>query len=195
MTPAYAVGEQASPPAPLLDALVELAAQYDGKDRWYLEAIGIASRGREDAVFHQLRPANATWSSTWAQLLWELRAPASLPYLAAILADGGLGDRQRLEALDALAVMASPDAARAVESIIATEATPAPIVARAFEHLRRQLFSQWTDSRDERAAACSGEEGAGNAWIAGGGPAAGERAGRPAVHAGVDEAGAVDRGG
>ncbi len=147
MTPAYAVGEQTSPRAPLLDALVELVAQYDGKDRWYLEALGIAARGREDALFHRLRSANATWSTPWAQLLWELRAPASLPYLVAILSDTGLGDGQRIEALDALAAMASPEAARAVESLITTDATPAPIVARAFEHLRRQLFSQWTDSR------------------------------------------------
>ncbi|MBK5297565.1 MAG: c-type cytochrome [Vicinamibacteria bacterium] len=147
MTPAYAVGEQASPSAPLLDALVELAVQYDGKDRWYLEALGIAARGREDALFRRLRAAYPTWSTTWARLLWELRAPASLPYLAAILSDTGLADRQRIEALDALAAMASADAARAVESIITMDGSSAPIVARSFEHLRRQLFSLWTDSR------------------------------------------------
>jgi putative membrane-bound dehydrogenase-like protein len=147
MTPAYAVGAQTSPAAPLLDALVELALQYDGKDRWYLEALGIAARGREDALFHKLRETNTAWSTKWAELLWELRAPASAPYLAAILSDTGLGDRQRLEALDALAAMASPDAARAVEAIITTESTPAAIGARAFGHLRRQLFSQWTDAR------------------------------------------------
>ncbi len=191
MTPAYAVGAQTSPSAPLLDALVELAQQYDGKDRWYLEALGIAARGREDALFHKLRETNTAWSTNWAELLWELRAPASLPYLAAILSDTGLGDRQRIEALDALAAMASPDAARAVESIITTESTPAAIVARAFEHLRRQLFSQWTDCARERAAACCGEEGPGDAWIAGRGLAAGERAGRPAVHARVDDAGTI----
>ena len=191
MTPAYAVGEQTSPSAPLLDALVELALQYDGKDRWYLEALGIAARGREDALFHKLRETHAAWSTTWAELLWELRAPASLPYLVAILSDTGLGDRQRIEALDALAAMASPDAARAVESIITMESTPAAIGARAFEHLRRQLFSQWTDARDERAAACRREEGPGDAWIAGRGLAAGERTGRSAVHAGVDDAGTI----
>ncbi len=147
MTPAYAVGAQTSPSAPLLNALVELAQQYDGKDRWYLEALGIAARGREDALFHKLRETHTAWSTNWAELLWELRAPASLPYLAAILSDTGLGDRQRIEALDALAAMASPDAARAVESIITAESTPEAIAARAFEHLRRQLFSQWTDAR------------------------------------------------
>ena len=38
-----------SAPAPALWA--ELAAQYDGKDRWYLEALGIGAQGNEDACF------------------------------------------------------------------------------------------------------------------------------------------------
>ncbi len=91
MTPAYLVGEQVSASAPVLDALVELSTQHDGKDRWYLEALGIGARGREDALFHRLRAANPTWSSAWAQLLWELRAPASLDYLVSTLTDNGLG--------------------------------------------------------------------------------------------------------
>ena len=147
MTPAYAGWRTGPRPGAAAGRPCRAVAQYDGKDRWYLEALGIAARGREDALFHRLRSANATWSTPWAQLLWELRAPASLPYLVAILTDTGLGDGQRIEALDALAAMASPEAARAVESLITTDGTPAPIVARAFEHLRRQLFSQWTDSR------------------------------------------------
>lgn len=148
MTPAYAVGDQTAPPAPVLDALVELSAQYDGKDRWYLEALGIAVRGREDAVFQQLRAAQPTWTTTWGQLLWEFRAPASVSYLVSTLTDSSLEDRQRLEALDALAAMEAPEAARAVEVIVTAPGTPAPIANRAFDHLSRQLFSVWTASRD-----------------------------------------------
>src|SRR5207253_1852158 len=49
MLPPYLYKEQVKPPEPWLDALAQLAMQYDGKDRWYLEALGIAARGREDA--------------------------------------------------------------------------------------------------------------------------------------------------
>jgi putative heme-binding domain-containing protein len=39
-----------------------------------------------------------------------------------------------------------PEAARAVETLITTEATPRPIVERAFRHYSRQLFSMWPES-------------------------------------------------
>src|SRR5688572_20155045 len=47
MIPPYLSTAQVTPPAAWLDAMVELIAQYDGKDRWYLEALAIAARGRE----------------------------------------------------------------------------------------------------------------------------------------------------
>ena len=46
MLPAYMFAEQKPASPELLDALATLASQYDGKDRWYLEAMGIAARGR-----------------------------------------------------------------------------------------------------------------------------------------------------
>src|SRR5262249_25900669 len=55
MTPPYLVGDQKQVATKQLNELVELSKQYDGKDRWYLEALGIAARGREDALFAQLR--------------------------------------------------------------------------------------------------------------------------------------------
>ena len=36
--------------AKAIPVLVKLADQYDGKDRWYLEAIGIGATGREEAL-------------------------------------------------------------------------------------------------------------------------------------------------
>ena len=38
MLPPYVYKEQVQPPAEWLDAMAQLASQYDGKDRWYLEA-------------------------------------------------------------------------------------------------------------------------------------------------------------
>jgi len=38
-------------PAPLW---VALAQQHDGKDRWYLEALGIGAAGHEDACFRRV---------------------------------------------------------------------------------------------------------------------------------------------
>ena len=146
MTPAYRVGEQSTPPPALLDALVELATQYDGKDRWYLEAVGIAARGREDALYARLRQL-PLGSAVLGRLLWELRAPASLPAIVATLENQALDLDARLLALDALAAMASPDAARGVEAILVSGTAPASLVERAFAHYRRQLFSLWPEAQ------------------------------------------------
>src|SRR5690606_24004862 len=48
MQPPYLHSAQVTPTAAWLDAMETLIAQYDGTDRWYLEALAIAARGRED---------------------------------------------------------------------------------------------------------------------------------------------------
>jgi len=147
MTPAYAIGAQ-TPPAPgVLDALVELTKQYDGNDRWYLAALGIAARGREDALYERLRAENSELSAPYAQLLRELRPPSSLQPMIAVLRDQTRPVDERLRAMEVLAVMESTEAARAVTGLLAADGTPAPLVERAFAHVRRQLFSLWIDAR------------------------------------------------
>jgi putative membrane-bound dehydrogenase-like protein len=147
MTPPYLIGEQTKPSAALVSALTELAKQYDGKDRWYLEALGIATRGREDAVYAKLREGSAQWSDNLGQLLWELRPPASMPYLIETVRNNSLTPQSRIQALNALANFPSPDAAAAVESLITSQGTPPALVEQAFGHLKQQMFILWTDSR------------------------------------------------
>jgi putative membrane-bound dehydrogenase-like protein len=153
LTPPYLVGAQSTPPADLLDALTELAKQYDGKDRWYLEALGIAARGREDALYVKLREVYPSWNATLGHLLWELRAPASLPYLTEVARNESVGIEHRLQALDALAGMESPEATRLVESLIVTDGTPQVLVNAAFARYKHQLFSLWSDSRKSASLA------------------------------------------
>ena len=147
MTPAYVIGAQTTPAAGVLDALVELSKQYDGKDRWYLAALGIAARGREDALYARLKADNPGLTAASAQLLRELRAPASMAPMIAVLRDQTRPVDERLGAMEVLAVMESPEAARAVTGLLAADDTPAPLIERAFAHVRRQLFSLWADSR------------------------------------------------
>ena len=52
-----------SPPPRSVQLWVELAAQYDGKDRWYLEALGIGEKGKETACLHAwLKKTGADWN-------------------------------------------------------------------------------------------------------------------------------------
>jgi putative heme-binding domain-containing protein len=147
MTPAYFVPDQKPASQAVIDAIVELSKQYDGKDRWYLAALGIAARGREDAVFAQLREVYpGTFHPALVALVWEFRPKTALPYLVDAVNDRTRPVADRLLALDALAGMQWPEAAAAVEALILAESTPAPLLDRAFGHYRHQLVSMWMSS-------------------------------------------------
>jgi len=124
-----------------VDSLVDLAKQYDGHDRWYLEALGIAARGHENALYARLRPEK--WDATFGQLLWEFRPADALPYLSANVNDSSLTVTARSEALDALAAMPGPDAGNAVAQLL----TNPDLAEKAFDHLSHQLFSEWIGLR------------------------------------------------
>jgi putative membrane-bound dehydrogenase-like protein len=86
-----------SPQAPALWAA--LAAQYDGKDRWYLEALGIGADGQWDVDFAAwLSLENNNWNtSAGRDIVWRSRAAAALPLLAAIIADTTNNPAQHLK--------------------------------------------------------------------------------------------------
>ncbi len=60
----------------------ELALQYDGKDRWYLEALGIGADPRADEFFAKWVEARGLESAGANDIVWRSRAKAALPYLA-----------------------------------------------------------------------------------------------------------------
>lgn len=64
-----------------------LAAQYDGKDRWYLEALGIAADGNWASCFNEWRklPVNTQHPAADHDIIWRARTPAALPLLAALI--------------------------------------------------------------------------------------------------------------
>ena len=135
-----------------LQPLLELCKQYDGKDRWYLEALGIAARGKENLLYSALKETYPEkWNSLLGQFLWEFRPSQALPYLISSFRDAGLGNQQRAEALNALSAMASPEAGTAVAEFILAEGNPLELVEKAFARLSHQLFSEWADLRKNSA--------------------------------------------
>jgi putative heme-binding domain-containing protein len=151
MLPAYLYPKQVEPPAEWLEAMSGLIAQYDGRDRWYLEAIGIAARGREDAIYARIKSQGARLTPAQAGILWELRPRTALPDLVARMNDSSLPQTDRAMAIDTLGQMQWPEAARALETFIVAPATPTPLVERAFANYSHQLFSLWMDSRTSPA--------------------------------------------
>jgi len=142
----YANGEAA------VRSLLELCKLYDGKDRWYLEALGIAARGKENLLY-PLLTSNfpGKWNSLRGQFIWEFRPTDALPYLISSLKDGQLSNQQRAEALEALSVTAKPEAGIAVAEFVTSKDSPLELVEKAFGKLSHQLFSQWSELRTSPA--------------------------------------------
>lgn len=69
-------------------AWAELALQYDGKDRWYLEALGIAAEGRWDAFLDAWKEAGGDPNSAAGRdILWRSRGNQSAAAIAKIISD------------------------------------------------------------------------------------------------------------
>jgi putative membrane-bound dehydrogenase-like protein len=86
-----------SPQAPALWA--KLAQQYDGKDRWYLEALGIGAEGQWDSFFkawESTAGANPTATAAGKDIVWRARTKESIPLLASLAGDAGVDLKSRL---------------------------------------------------------------------------------------------------
>ena len=93
---AIALHHSASPDA--ADLWVALAQQYNGLDRWYLEALGIGADGNEEKFFNAwLAQAGGEWNTPDGRdIIWRSRAPSAAPYLAKIISSPATQDAERL---------------------------------------------------------------------------------------------------
>jgi putative membrane-bound dehydrogenase-like protein len=66
---------------------VDLALQYDGKDRWYLEALGIGAAQNWDEYFAAwLKRVGGDWNTEANRdIVWRSRAKAALPLLGELI--------------------------------------------------------------------------------------------------------------
>ena len=70
-------------------AWATLALQYDGQDRWYLEALGLAADGRWDACLDAWKAAGGAPNSSAAgrDIIWRSRGDQSAAALVKIISD------------------------------------------------------------------------------------------------------------
>jgi putative membrane-bound dehydrogenase-like protein len=93
-----------------------LAQQHDGKDRWFLEALGLGSVGNEDLCFDTwLAAVGDKWNTPGGRdIVWRVRASKSPEYLAKILADESVSANEKprfVRAFDFLPASESKDKA------------------------------------------------------------------------------------
>lgn len=77
----------------------ELALQYDGKDRWYLEALGIGAEGQWDSFFKawvSKAGANPIGTEAGKDIVWRSRTKESVNLLASLASDPSVTLKSRL---------------------------------------------------------------------------------------------------
>jgi len=92
---ALSLRHQKSPEAPAVWS--RLAGQYDGKDRWYLEALGIGADGQWDSFFaaYLQQVPDPLQSEQGKDLVWRARSKTTLPYLAKLATDNSTDWKER----------------------------------------------------------------------------------------------------
>lgn len=138
------------------DAPTELAAVaivpystkfYDGHDRFYLAALGIAVGAdpkRREVILADFDKHFPEWNDKVADLVWELRPPSVMPRLPKLLADAKLPPHQRARLVDILAT--GPDTSTSTVLLRALVDEPsAEVRERILVNLKLFLPTKWKD--------------------------------------------------
>ena len=95
--------------------LVEVAKRYDGKDKNYVEAIGLGSAGKESSIWKYLKGALGIsdplkWDDAFARITWRLGAKEAINDLQKRIKSEKLSSDQRLFAVESIAFINHEDA-------------------------------------------------------------------------------------
>ena len=98
----------------------ELALRHDGKCRWYLEALGLASDLNADACFDAwLSKVGDKWNSPAGRdVIWRMRAKSAPGYLVRILKDEKIPAETHPRYVRALDFHSGPEKDKALESLL-----------------------------------------------------------------------------
>jgi putative membrane-bound dehydrogenase-like protein len=104
-----------------------LARKYDGKDRFYLEAIGIAvgkDKQRRDVILANFEREFPGWDSQIANLVWELRPAQMMAKVRSRLKDGGNSPKETEQLVSVMAGEADVSGGMALISVLLKEKQP-----------------------------------------------------------------------
>lgn len=129
-----------------------LALQYDGKDRWYLEALGIGARGNDDACFDAwLAAVGDKWNTPAGRdIIWRLRSAKAASFLSKILQDESLSDVEKPRFLRAFDFL--PETPEKTESLVQLASLGKESELLAVEALQRLKNSPAKNSPAVKAA-------------------------------------------
>ncbi|MDP4624847.1 MAG: c-type cytochrome [Akkermansiaceae bacterium] len=127
------------------EVLLAVAKGYDGKDRSYLESLGLGAGKNTEALWQtlstEMKPgASEEWSEAFARLTWRLMPEAAVPALAERAASEKLSNEARILALDSLAFINTRASADALISIALEDS---PVKDTASWWLQNREGGEW----------------------------------------------------
>jgi putative heme-binding domain-containing protein len=147
------------------DALVALATRFDGKDRWYLEALGIGATGVEQEIYSTLLPLIGKrdpirWDARFSGIAWRLHPVTAVDGFRARASSKEVSADERRQAIVALGFINDARAAQAMADLASSDL--ADVAAQAVWWLTFRKANDWrahpvsgwvTDVADSRPAA------------------------------------------
>jgi putative membrane-bound dehydrogenase-like protein len=144
-----AIGKSQLPQA--LDVVVKLFDRYDGSDRYLLEALAIASRGREAEVFSAVvERSNAPVTPRLVNIVRILKPQDATKWLASKLASADVSADTLPSLIEALAATAGADAGKSVLSLLNGSAAPAA-KQLALNAIRKNIGGPWNSLKGDAA--------------------------------------------
>jgi putative membrane-bound dehydrogenase-like protein len=137
---------QHADPAKAGPMILDLAQQYDGQDRFYLCAVGIAVGHHDDkrraAILSGFDKKFPQLDEKVAGLLWELQPPGMLPMLERRLTEGKLSEKQRGIVADILIDSEDQKAPQVLLAALARETAP-EVRDKIVAGLRVNVANKW----------------------------------------------------
>jgi putative membrane-bound dehydrogenase-like protein len=129
-----------------LAILVQVAKGFDGKDRAYLDALGIGATGKEAELYAALA-ADAggpeSWNDQMAWIAWRLGAVASVPALKTRALSPVISGPMKKLAMDGLAFIQDKSAAAAMIALAGQQGFPHKSMATWW--LLNRVNNEWKD--------------------------------------------------
>jgi putative membrane-bound dehydrogenase-like protein len=121
---AIALRHHKSPEMPALWA--KLATQYDGKDRWYTEALGIgADRNWEACLTAYLAARGGIWNTTSGrEIVWRSRSKQTPALLVKILRDPSTTEKEKARFMRAFDFQSGPEKDAALLELLTASTQP-----------------------------------------------------------------------
>ena len=121
--------------------LMDLAKGHDSKDRYYVEAFGIAATDKEEKTYAALkanRCDSENFDPVYANLVWRLQPVSSLQELEAWALEKSLDEATRRAMLFSISLIEAPQAAKSMVKIAKTAEGNTASLAKAFIDKRNQ---------------------------------------------------------